>query len=282
MTILTSYYNPQNYKTRTENYKRFKEELGHDLLTIECAFGTDPFTLKDSVKLRANSVLWQKERLLRIGEKLLPKEQDYVIFLDCDVIFENKNWLEDTKKLLKEVNVVQPFKTIHRRNRDWSIEASYESFGYRYAKGIRSHKFEEHGHTGFAFACRRDCFDLYDRQIAGTGDHLWYHAAVGQIPYPCINKDLTGKRADHFYNWAVEYYKKTQGKLSFVEGEINHLYHGSIKNRNYSVRMQELEKLDYDPVTDVYTNGNGLLEIRRREVRDWVSKYFSNRKEDDE
>src|SRR6478609_5034648 len=123
--ILTCYYNPCNYKTRKENYERFKEELGYDLLTVECAFGNDPFTLKDSIKLRANSVLWQKERLLRIGEQLLPKTQDYVVFLDADIVFQNKNWLAETRKLLKEVNVVQPFKTIHRRNRDWSIEASY-------------------------------------------------------------------------------------------------------------------------------------------------------------
>lgn len=280
--ILTCYYNPMGYKTREENYKRFKEELGEKLLTIECAFGNDPFTLKDSVKLRADSILWQKERLLRIGEKLLPKNQDYVVFLDADIVFQNKNWLKETRALLKEQNVVQPFKNIHRRNRDWSIEASYESFGYRYVKGVRSSNFTEHGHTGFAFASRRECFDLYDKQIAGTGDHLWYHAVVGQLPYACIDRDLKGKRAYHFYKWAVDYYKKTQGKLGYVEGDIDHLYHGSIKNRNYSVRMQELEKLDYNPMEDVYTNKNGLLEIGRKEIRDWVSSYFESRKEDED
>jgi hypothetical protein len=270
------------YKSRAENYQRFKEELGADLLTMECAFGNDPFTLKDSVKLRANDVLWQKERLLRIGERLLPKDQDYVIFLDADIIFENKDWLKDTVKRLKEMNVVQPFKTIHRRNRDWSIEASYESFGSCYERGVRSQAFTEHGHTGFAFACKRDKFDLYDRQIAGTGDHLWYHAAAGQIPSKCVTRDLTGKRAFHFFKWGLGYARKIEGKIGFVDGEINHLYHGSIRNRNYSVRMQELEKLDFDPATDVYTNKEGLLEIKREDIRKWVSSYFESRKEDEE
>lgn len=279
--ILTCYYNPMGYKTRAENYKRFKEELGADLLTIECAFGDDPFTLKDSVKLRARDVLWQKERLLRIGERLLPKEQDYVVFLDCDILFQNKNWLKETRQKLKEVSVVQPFQHIHRRFKDWSVEATYESFGSKYVQGVRTPRFTEHGHTGFAFASRRDCFDLYDRQIAGTGDHLWYHAAVGQFPHKCVEQDLNGKRAHHFYKWAAGFFKKTKGTLGFVEGEIDHLYHGSIKNRNYSVRMQELEKLDYDPATDVYTNSNGLLEIKRPEIRNWVSSYFSGRKEDE-
>lgn len=281
MTILTCYYNPCNYKTRRENYQRFKEELGHDLLTIECAFGTDPFTLEDSIKLRSGSILWQKERLLRIGEKLLPKDQDWVVFLDADIVFQNKDWLDDTRKLLKEVNVVQPFQTIHRRNRDWSIEASYESFGSRFVKGFRQPAFTEHGHTGFAFAAKRECFDLYDRQPSGTGDHLWYHAVVGQIPHLCLDKDLTGKRANHFYRWALNYYKKTKGKLGFIEGDIDHLYHGSIKNRNYSVRMQELEKLDFDPQNDLYTNKNGLLELRRADLQKWVKKYFVERKEDE-
>lgn len=279
--ILTTYYNPAGYKNRIENYNRFKEELGHELLTIETAFGDEPFTLKDSVKLRSRHPLWVKERALRIGEKLLPKDQDWVIFIDADILFENKNWLEDTIKKLKEFNVVQPFQFINRRFKDWTIEDSYNSYGYQYSKGIRSEDFKEEGHPGFAFACRRDKFDLYDKGIAGTGDSLFLKAVTGQYLTKRITNSLKGIRLQHYLLWAVDYHRKVEGKLSFVEGTIDHLYHGSIKHRNYYQRMLDLENLNYNPYTDLYTNKDGLLETNRKDLEAWLRNYFQARKEDE-
>lgn len=283
--ILTNYYNPMGYKTRKENYERFKAELGHELLTIECAFGDEPFTLEDSVKLRANSVLWQKERLLRIGERLLPKDQDYVVFLDCDIVFENKNWLRDTRKMLEECNTVQPFKRVHRRNMDWSIEGSWDSYGYRYRQGVVTDNFDNHGHTGFAMAFRREMFDLYDKQIAGTGDHLLLHAITGQFRSQCVTKAVDGAMLEHYVKWARNYHRKlvatTRYFIGSIDGEINHLYHGTLQNRNYLQRTMELSQLKFNPVTDVYTNNDGLLELRRKDIQEWVLKYFAGRKEDE-
>lgn len=281
ITILTCYYNPMGYKNRLENYKRFKEELGQNLLTVECAFGDDPFTLKDSFKVRANSVLWQKERLLRIGETLLPKEQDVVIWLDCDILFENKNWVQETIEKLKTFKFVQPFAQVHRRFKDWTIESSWSSFGQRYRQGVTSNKFNEHGHTGFAFATRRADFDLYDKAIAGTADHLMLHAMVGQMPHKCIDICCHGMMRKHFYQWAWRYYESIMGSLSYVDGDINHLYHGSIKDRKYLQRAQELSALEFNPYTDLYTNDEGLLELKRSDIQGWVSKYFAGRNEDE-
>jgi len=280
--IITSYYNPLGFKTRRENYERFKAELGHSLLTVECAFGNDPFTLEDSVKVRANSTLWQKERLLRIGEALLPKNQDYVVWLDCDIIFENPNWLEETRELLKEYNFVQPFGVANRRFKDWSIEGTWESFGKKYSEGVRSDVFEEHGHTGFAFACRRDKFAMYDRAIVGTADHIMFHAMIGQLPCKCIDKAFGGVLRGHIYEWSRKYYNTIKGSLHYTEGSIDHLYHGAYVHRKYLQRVQELTMLNYNPYTDVYTNKDGLLELKRPDIQEWLLKYFESRREDEE
>jgi len=45
---VTSYFNPQRYRTRRRNYRRFRRGIdaaGLPLLTIECAFGDMPFEL---------------------------------------------------------------------------------------------------------------------------------------------------------------------------------------------------------------------------------------------
>lgn len=280
--ILTTYYNPAKYKNREENYKRFIGEIGHPVLTLETAFGDEPFHLKDSIKLRAKSPLWMKERLLRIGERLLPKAQDWLCFVDADILFENRNWLEDTKKLLKEHKVVQPFKTINRRFKDWTIEDSYNSFGYQFSKGIVSEDFKEEGHPGFAFACRRDSFDLYDKAIAGTGDTLFFKAVTGQFNTKRITNVLSGVRLEHYLAWAKPFFDRIKGSLHYTEGTIDHLYHGSIKHRQYYNRMVDLERLDFNPATDLSTNSQGLLETNRGDLRDWLNGYFKTRKEDDE
>lgn len=281
MLIVTSYYNPSRYKNRIENYQKFKEELGHPLLTIENAFGNEEFTLKDSVKVRSRHPIWSKERIYRIAEKLLPKEQEYLIFCDADILFSNKQWLQETIKKLKEFKVVQPFSYINRRFKDWTIEDSYNSYAYQYSKGIKSEDFKEEGHPGFSFACRRDSFSLYDKGIAGTGDSLYFKAVTGQYLTQRITNSLSGIRLEHYLEWAKNYHKKIQGSLSYIDGEIDHLYHGSIKHRNYYQRMLDLEKLNYNPYQDLYTNRDGLLETNRKDLEAWLKSYFYARKEDE-
>jgi hypothetical protein len=278
--ILSTYYNPMNWASRRENYFRFKEELGHDLLTIECAFGSEPFTLKDSVKLRASSPLWMKERLLMIGVELLPKDQDFVLFADADITWENKNFLEETKKLLKEYKAVQPFKTVHRRFKDWSVEKTYTSFAHQYAQGIVSDDFETEGHPGFALAVRREDFTIYDKSIAGTGDSLMMQALVGRQRCRRNLKILNGVRLQHYLEWADKCYKRFQGSLTYLDGSIDHMWHGSIKDRKYYQRMVELNRLNFNPYLDIETNDQGLLELNRSDIRNWVKNYLLSRNED--
>lgn len=70
--VITVYYNPCNYKTRRSTYETFIHTMrtsGINILTVECAFGDDPFVLPvspDVLKIRSTSLLWQKERLINI------------------------------------------------------------------------------------------------------------------------------------------------------------------------------------------------------------------------
>lgn len=280
--IITSYYNPAQYKSRAENYKRFIEEIGVPVLTMETAYGDEPFTLKNSVKLRAENPTWHKENLLILGEKLLPKDQDYVIWADCDILFENKNWFEDTKKLLKEYKVVQPYEMVNRLDKEGKIEFSWTSFGREYSKGVESDKFNEHGHTGFAMSCRRENFSLYPYCIAGGFDHVYCHAVgAKQIPHKCIDRAFYGQNIEHLYNWAIPYNLEINGSMHYTEGKIDHLYHGKFENRQYFTRVTELSELRFDPETDIVFNKDGLMQITRPDIQEWTQKFFRNRLEDE-
>ena len=114
---LTTYFNPAKYGNKIENYRKFREDSkrqGLNLLCVELAFNNEPFELTKNdadvlVQVRSNSIMWQKERLLNIGLKHLPKDCDKVAWIDCDIIFKNEYWIEETCKLLEKYIVINYF-----------------------------------------------------------------------------------------------------------------------------------------------------------------------------
>ena len=112
---VTAYFNPQHYQTRRANYEWFADPIraaGIPLLTVECAFGDDPFELPagpDLLQVRAPHTLWQKERLINLGVASLPARAVKVAWLDGDICFANPDWAAQTAALLDQFPVVQPF-----------------------------------------------------------------------------------------------------------------------------------------------------------------------------
>lgn len=298
--IISCYYNPLGFRSRRRNFDIFRVQLersGVRHLIIECAFGGEEFVLSGAniIKLRARDVLWQKERLLNLAERLLPRDARYVIWLDADILFQNPKWIKQTVKTLQNTVICQPFSRCVRLfpgQLQPSAENTeiWESFAFvvnsNPIKGA-SDNFDLHGHTGFAWAARREIFSeigLYDRAIAGTADHLMAHAALNQINHPCIERAFFSDAIkEHFGRWGKKFNQIVQNKIGFVEGEVWHLWHGELKNRRYLDRTRELSRLGFDPLTDLIINEHGLFEFaaHREDLRLWMTNYFRQRLEDE-
>ena len=117
LAVITTYYNPVRYKTRSVNFELFRQHMkdsGVQLLTVECTFGEETPELSvsdDVIHLKSDSLLWQKERLLNIAAAALPQEVDAVAWIDGDVIFDNENWVQETLDVLDEAPIAQLFTT---------------------------------------------------------------------------------------------------------------------------------------------------------------------------
>src|SRR4051794_9228718 len=98
LCVITSYYNPEKYQTKFTNYQKFSEIIrksGIAIYTIELAFGDNEYEVPkgpDVVQLRGGDILWQKERLLNLLLAYIPLRYTKVAWIDCDVLFVNKNW----------------------------------------------------------------------------------------------------------------------------------------------------------------------------------------------
>lgn len=300
--VVTPYYNPVGYKTRRTNYEIFVHLLrrsGIPVLTVECAFGDQPFDLPEStdvVKIRSSTLLWQKERLLKLAISWLPPSCKYVAWHDCDLIFANPNWAQEMVAQLQRFPIVQSFETCNRLPQEYSgggaagqVCTSFASIVGNNPHVLASGRYEDHGHPGYAWAARREVLDehgLYEYAVAGSADHYMAHAAVGDLDSPCIARMMFNRAPlmECFRVWAEAFDRTVQGRLGVVSGEVLHLWHGELQNRQYRLRQRELAKLDFNPLTDIVVLPGKPLELKpginKPGLREWFASYFTSRQED--
>lgn len=298
---VTCLFNPGGFRTKLTNYERFRARLaaqGVPLLTLECRFGEEPFELPegpDVLRLRGRDVMWQKERLLNLAIAALPPSVTKVAWLDADVLFERDDWAEATAAALEKSPVVQPFDSVIRlppgHLEFQGLGDGWPSFAAIYVRDPHialGGNFDAHGHTGFAWAARRDWIErhgLYDACIAGSGDHMMAHSFVGDWDSACVQRIIGPANAHRawFARWSAAVYGDIRARLGVVEGRLLHLWHGEMARRRYVLRNRELADFDFDPGQDLVLGGSGCWEWtgRGERIRDWASAYFAQRAEDD-
>lgn len=298
--LVTSYFNPVGYQSKMPNYRIFREVIARsnlNLLTIECAFGDDAFTLPpgpDVVRVRAKHIMWQKERLLNLAIARLPSRCTKVAWLDCDILFENSWWAVETSRMLDHYPVVQPFETAIRLPRacyDYRGEGDVRrSFGAACATNpqlAREGNYDRHGESGLAWAARRDVLTssgLYDAGIIGGGDHIMAHAMCGDWTSLCISRLIGTDNAQlrHFIQWGEGFYRDVHGGIGYIPGTALHLWHGERPDRHYSLRHRELERFAFDPEKDLRVGDAGCWEwaSSKQEMHRWAIDYFIRRNED--
>lgn len=280
MAILTVHFNPCNYKQRDLNSRRFMAAMrpwSNDIFALQALMpGNDwvwnnyPCKVADPEK----HSIWQKEALLNRLLRDVPAAYEAICWIDADVLFVNSDWFEQTVERLKHVDVVQPFSRALMTHKHGVVDLK----GYRrgFARGSGE------GHPGFAWACRREmlCNGFPDFLPCGGADHLmacaWWGRDSGiELYHERLQDEIT--------LWRRGQPKKV--KFGSIPGDIVHLYHGEISDRNYGERFQKLQELEFHP-TDLTYDVQGLREWsqwtqqERPKLVDYVRGYFEGRRED--
>ncbi len=276
---ITAYFNPVGYSSRLANYRTFRKSTEIPLLTVEWSVNGH-FELSESdaeilIQVSSPDLMWQKERLLNIGLRELPKSVDSVVWLDCDLVFRRPDWPEAVVRELEKYPIVQLFSRCLfpgpnepvAANRPAPTEDAVESLVYLSRQpGTEVARFERlWGHppkqkpkrrrlSGFAWAARREILErhgLYDACIFGAGDRAFACAAFGEHRRADEAWLRTSEQRRHYYEWADPLAAEVAGRVGLVEGDLVHLWHGMIENRGYRVRHLEAERCGFDPATDI-------------------------------
>jgi len=304
MWAITAYYNPARFKTRLPNYRIFHANLATPLVTVELSFdGHFELTEKDAdvlIQISGGAVLWQKERLLNLALKSVPRDVGSVAWIDGDVIFERTDWVDEAKKQLIDLNVVQLLSDQvdlkpedHRTNFDYQHTPSS---GHGVVSMISQNKFAQPDASatsgrarrsfawGLAWAARRQILEdhgLYDTMIVGGGTRALVSAMYGQFDEVIDAFQLNAARKEHYLRWAQPYHDAVGERVGYVPGRIFHLWHGDIENRNYAGRYRGLVDSNFEP-DDLEIGSNGAWQWARSkpELEKFLLNHFISRAED--
>ena len=125
-------------------------------------------------------------------------------------------------------------------------------------------------------------FGFYDACVVGRGDKAIFAAAVGRaqdiVDYQRMNPEM----ANHFLAWAEKFSAHVHGRVGFLRGAIRHLWHGDVRNRQYTARHDILREAGFDPRRDLRIDDDGCWRWSsdRPRMHASVHGYLSSRRED--
>ncbi|MGE3277001.1 MAG: hypothetical protein AB7O67_17960 [Vicinamibacterales bacterium] len=306
---LTAFFDTAGSSLVLANLQRFSTRVraqGLRLAIVELAFGDAPFRVPATwgdlvLRHRARDVMWQKERLLNAGVAALPAACRYVAWLDGDLLFENDQWVGETRARLDDYPVVQPFECAAWLDegaetarpglpRGMGEGHTLPGFACTLAgcddRAVALADFDRHGHTGFAWAARRDLLathGLYDRAILGGGDFIAAHAFAADADYlrgrHWIARDLTPAERQAIAAWGRPVAAATGGRIGWTPGRVLHQYHGPASGRRYVERMQILRAANFDPIHDIAVDAGGCWAwaTDKPALHAAVAGYFADR-----
>ena len=288
--------NPCLYRKRYVLMKEFIERIERDeqnvlLYIVELAYKGQDFFITQSnnenhLQLQTDTPLWHKENMINLGvQKLLPQNLKAFAWIDCDIEFESPTWVKDTLKILNgSKDIVQLFSHAIDMNRNKDTMSVFSSFGYQYCKEKSYEtKTKDSWHPGYAWACTRKAYEkiggLFEYGIIGGSDNT--------LALSLINNGL------HLHKQSNENLKKCllnfqknvkTLRLGYVPGVIRHYFHGSKVNRKYMERKQILLKYNYDPLTMITHDINGVIiptDKCPKGLIEEIMSYFNERNEDE-
>lgn len=289
--------NPARYHSRYRLAREFIARMEATpnvvLYVVEAAHGDHQFEVTSAsnprhLQLRVSTHAWIKENMINLGVRhLLPRDWKYLAWIDADVEFRNPSWAQETLYQLQHFAIVQPWAHCADLGARGSIYTTTASFGYTDSTGTRRVQTPNgytYGHTGYAWACTRAFWEqvegLVDFCILGSADHHMALACVGECERT-IHTKMISPFHRRLLEWQARAVRASKSEVGYVEGRIEHNFHGNKKFRYYRERWQILVEHQFNPDTDTMKDAQGVIHIvGKPKLEAAIRKYHRARNED--
>ena len=289
LAAITCYYNPAGTVSLRHNLDRFRYEWrrsGVPLHIVEVIFGDlQPTIFGEHVRhVWVRDRIWHKETALNFAASHLPQSVRGVLWLDCDILWPDFDWIPHLMPALRLHPFVQLWSTLLDLDSGGRVIRSSASYAYDPAAG----------RPGAAWAARREYFTpahsgrrktagLFSRCLVGGGDVASLIGMAGpacHYRYEYWLRRMSTHLHSEILSHASRVHQMFPGDIARVDREVRHLWHGSRDNRRYGERDAILE--GFNPSTELTRDCNGFLQWvdpttpRARQV----TAYFPSRRED--
>ncbi len=275
---ICSYFNYYEDELRKQNYIKFRKNFAHDLLTVEVAKDESEFFIDDAIQIIAKpeNLLWQKERCFNIALESLPPSVDKIVWVDTDIIFHNKNWLDDLETQLDNYAFVQPFERVVEINNHYNHNLN--CFGY----GKLVYDKIQDGSTlpasiaqGLSWGVNRSILKngFYDKHILGSNDALQLISWLGDV-FNIILLQLPHSLIMDFLDYYNDMDHFLGSNMNYCKGVVEHMYHGDTFKRGYNAR-EKLFRENFE-IDDLEIDNNGLYKLNNNKKLLEITNHFSN------
>ena len=256
LACVTCHFNWASFDMPVRNLRRFLRQMDRYKVPV---YGVELYLKGQTpemadrpgwrcIQVKKAAILWQKEALLNMAEKMVPDEYDIIAAIDADVEFANPNWHADTLRAMQFHPVAQMFSTALWTDRRGNIIKRRHAVT---RLGLDMDKWTTH--PGFAWAFTREFYRAmggwYDVAPMGAGDTLLC-VALQKKPLPKKWMEhaysyLGPRNRDHFDAWAKQVRETFRGHAAgYVPGDVIHEWHGDLVNRRYHERAKWIEGYD--------------------------------------
>lgn len=282
--IITFHFNFNRARRLRETYDEWRPTVGHPVMCYELVIGDDEPEVIGSVVARGDErhLLWQKERLINLAIDRLPEHIRYVAWLDHDMVFEDDDWLQKSIDLLDSgVDAVQPFSHIDYLDLGRRVLYRRKAMTVQYLQGNADQTC-----PGAAWVTTRDLLrrtgGLYDRNIVGGGDAVWFAGLTGH-EMDFLGRQPPKTQADA-RRWIAAIQADGPARIANLDGRLWHLWHGDRKHRQYVSRDAILRQFDFDPQRHIEADpSNGLHRFSAAApagLPGAIREFFRGRRED--
>jgi len=309
LACITCHFNFADFKrpvNNLHNFLSYMDKVGVEVFGVELFLpNQQPQTKnkKNWIQIKVcpeKNILWQKECLLNIAETLVPDHYTNIAWIDADIEFDDDLWHEKAEEALKAFDIIQLFEKAflldHKKNIMLEAHSAFKEHEYvnkdigvfesfeKTLKKINLPKKTFYKHPGFAWAMKRSLWKkingLYSRCITGGIDQAMV-SIFKKIALDENSKNEIGLNHFHFKKWS-ERLKYENAKISYLEINLYHFFHGSTENRKYKERNKFSRFFDAFSVANI--NDVGILEWSNKApqyLKNNIFDFFKEREEDE-
>ena len=261
--ICSFYFNNKNDSRLKNNFLRFIKQFEgryENLIVGLIDYGDIDFQLPCEtiiIKGDVDNKVWSKEIIIN---KIIDTIDDveYLMWIDCDLIYDDLSWLDNIDDVVKDNDFVQLFENINYLNELEEITHCYKSIGFKLKSDLKPmnsakiSKFENRSDfkPGGAWLGRFSILKekkLFEKMYVGGGDVIFLYGING------VNEGFTLTKVkesnEEIYNEAVDWINSFERhNIGYLKQTISHLYHGEMNSRNYIGRYKKLSKFSNEIV----------------------------------